>query len=104
LRRQQNTPSQNWEKKGGQSIKVAMPQGKDVALLEVGDPTVFGSWYWLLDYFQPEEIVVIPAVSAFNAANVALKQDAADLEEAANRVKGNFPGWIYPGKSLGHHP
>jgi hypothetical protein len=89
---------------GVQSIKAAMIQGKNVAILEVGDPTAFDGWYWLYNYFQPEEIVVIPAVSAFNAANVALKQDVTGPEEVASRVKVKSPGWGYLWKSLGHHP
>lgn len=54
-------------------MKSALGQGKDIAFLEYGDPTIFGSWtYWLHDYFGPEEITVVPGVSAFNAANAML--------------------------------
>jgi precorrin-4 methylase len=59
-------------------MRTALEQGKDVAFLEYGDPTLFGSWtYWLYDHFCPEEIAVIPGVSAFNAANAALGKNVA---------------------------
>jgi precorrin-4 methylase len=59
-------------------MRTALEQGKDVAFLEYGDPTIFGSWtYWLYEHFRPEEITVIPGVSAFNAANAALGKNVA---------------------------
>jgi precorrin-2 methylase len=59
-------------------MKNALAEGKNVALLEYGDPTIFGSWtYWLYEHFRPEEIVVVPGVSAFNAANAAIGKNVA---------------------------
>jgi precorrin-4 methylase len=59
-------------------MKIALEQGKDVAFLEYGDPTIFGSWtYWLYEHFRPEEIIVISGVSAFNAANAVLGKNVA---------------------------
>jgi precorrin-4 methylase len=59
-------------------MKKALAEGKNVALLEYGDPTIFGSWtYWLYEHFRPEDIVVVPGVSAFNAANAAIGKNVA---------------------------
>ncbi|HEX9950020.1 MAG TPA: SAM-dependent methyltransferase, partial [Thermodesulfobacteriota bacterium] len=51
-----------------QSIKDALNAGKNVALLEYGDPTVYGGWMFWLDEFK-DKIQVIAGISAFNAAN-----------------------------------
>ena len=50
-------------------------QGKDVAILDSGDPCVFGpALYWLLQDFPREHLEVVPGMSAFNAASAALEQ------------------------------
>jgi precorrin-4 methylase len=54
-----------------QKIKDALTAGKNVALLEYGDPTVYGGWmFWLHDFKKQTQ--VIPGISAFNAANAML--------------------------------
>jgi precorrin-4 methylase/DMSO/TMAO reductase YedYZ molybdopterin-dependent catalytic subunit len=54
-----------------QSIKDALSAGKNVALLEYGDPTVYGGWMFWLDDFK-DKTEVIPGISAFNAANAMI--------------------------------
>jgi precorrin-4 methylase len=54
-----------------QSIKDALTAGKNVALLEYGDPTIYGGWMFWLDEFK-DKTQVIPGISAFNAANAML--------------------------------
>jgi precorrin-4 methylase len=54
-----------------QSIKDALNAGKNVALLEYGDPTVYGGWMFWLDEFK-DKTQVIPGISAFNAANAMM--------------------------------
>lgn len=50
-------------------------QGKDVAILDSGDPCVFGpALHWLLQDFPREHLEVVPGMSAFNAASAALEQ------------------------------
>jgi len=51
-----------------QSIKDALNAGKNVALLEYGDPTIYGGWIFWLDEFK-DKTQVIAGISAFNAAN-----------------------------------
>jgi precorrin-4 methylase len=54
-----------------QRIKDALTAGKNVALLEYGDPTLYGGWmFWLKDF--KDQTQVIPGISAFNAANAML--------------------------------
>ncbi len=53
-------------------IKDTLSEGKNVALLDWGDPTIFGGWqHWLGVQFQGR-IKVVPGISAFNAANAMI--------------------------------
>jgi len=54
-----------------QRIKDALAAGKSVALLEYGDPTVYGGWMFWLDEFK-DKTQVISGISAFNAANAMI--------------------------------
>jgi precorrin-4 methylase len=58
-------------KKDIQRIRDVLNAGKSVALLEYGDPTVYGGWMFWLDEFK-DKTQVIPGISAFNAANAML--------------------------------
>ncbi len=59
-------------------IKRALGEGKNVALLEYGDPTIYGSWtYWVYDHFKRTDIDIVPGVSAFNAANAMIGKNLA---------------------------
>jgi precorrin-4 methylase len=61
-------------KKDVQSIRDALDAGKNVALLEYGDPTIYGAWmHWLQEFKDKTE--VITGISAFNAANAMVKKD-----------------------------
>jgi precorrin-4 methylase len=60
-------------KKDIQSIRDALDAGKNLALLEYGDPTIFGGWMFWLDDFK-DDIEVITGISAFNAANAMLEK------------------------------
>jgi precorrin-2 methylase len=54
-----------------QRIKDALTAGKSVALLEYGDPTVYGGWMFWLDEFK-DKTQVIAGISAFNSANAMM--------------------------------
>ncbi|MBE0426155.1 MAG: molybdopterin-dependent oxidoreductase [Nitrospirae bacterium] len=55
-----------------QSIRDAIKAGKHVALLEYGDPTLYGSWrYWLQEFM--DQIEIIPGLSAFNVSNAMIR-------------------------------
>lgn len=54
-----------------QMIREALKSGNNVALLEYGDPTIFGSWiYWLRDFM--DNIEIVPGLSAFNVSNALI--------------------------------
>jgi len=56
-----------------QAIRDALDEGKIVALLEPGDPTLYGGWRnWLLPHFPPDRIKVVAGMSSFNVANAVL--------------------------------
>ena len=59
-------------------IKKLLSEGKNVAFLDYGDPTIYGSWtYWLKEHFRDDEIEVRPGISAFNAANAMIGKNLA---------------------------
>lgn len=50
-------------------------RGQDIAIMDSGDPCVYGpALYWLLQDFPREHLEVIPGMSAFNAASAALEE------------------------------
>jgi precorrin-4 methylase/DMSO/TMAO reductase YedYZ molybdopterin-dependent catalytic subunit len=56
-----------------QMIRDALNNNKNVAFLEYGDPTIFGSWiYWLQEF--TDQIEIIPGLSAFNVSNAMIKK------------------------------
>jgi precorrin-4 methylase len=56
-----------------QMIRDALNDGKNVAFLEYGDPTIYGSWiYWLQEF--TDQIEIIPGLSAFNVSNAMIKK------------------------------
>ena len=77
----ENNPAQ-WEKrvqnmrnKVQEFALQKIKQGKNVAIMDSGDPCVYGpSLYFLLKDFPREHMEIIPGMSAFNAASAALEQ------------------------------
>ena len=55
-------------------IRRAIEQGKTVAILDSGDPLIYGPYAWCLEEFEDLKPVVIPGVSCFNAGNAALRK------------------------------
>ncbi len=54
-------------------VRAAVAQGKTVAMLDSGDPLVYGPCAWSLTELQDLNTEVVPGLSCFNAANAALK-------------------------------
>jgi precorrin-4 methylase len=63
------------QKEAAAIIRKAMSQGKSVAVLDWGDPMIYGSWRWLDDHFDKDQIQFTTSVSAFSAGSAALKRD-----------------------------
>jgi precorrin-4 methylase len=57
-------------------IKEKLAQGKTVALLDSGDPCVFGPSHWFIEGFEPQQVEIIPGVGAFSASMAALKKSS----------------------------
>jgi precorrin-4/cobalt-precorrin-4 C11-methyltransferase len=55
-------------------VRQAVAAGKTVAMLDGGDPLVYGPCAWALEELEDLDPVVVPGVSCFNAANAALKR------------------------------
>lgn len=53
-------------------IKELLNQGKDVALLDSGNPCFFGPSHWYLEQFHQEDIIIIPGMGCEAAALAAL--------------------------------
>jgi precorrin-4 methylase len=53
-------------------VRRAIGQGKTVAIVDSGDPLIYGPWAWCLEEFEDLHPVVVPGVSCFNAANAVL--------------------------------
>ncbi len=55
-----------------QTVLQALAKGKTLAILDYGDPSVWGSWRWLDELIADDLIEMVPGLSSFNVANAAL--------------------------------
>ncbi len=56
-------------------IHTALKAGRTVALLEYGDPTIYGGWRNWIETEFPGQVEVVAGISSFNAGNVAVEKD-----------------------------
>jgi precorrin-4 methylase len=54
-------------------VRAAVSRGKTVAMLDSGDPLVYGPCSWVLTELRDLDTEVVPGLSCFNAANAALR-------------------------------
>jgi precorrin-4 methylase len=59
-------------------IRDLVAAGNTVAMLESGDPCIFGCLRWIKLEFSDDEFEVIPGISSFNVSNALLKREVAD--------------------------
>lgn len=57
-------------------IRSEMAKGKKVALLDSGDPCVFGPSHRVIEGFEEDEVEIIPGLGCFQAAMAALKKSS----------------------------
>jgi precorrin-4 methylase len=57
-------------------IRSEMAKGKRVALLDSGDPCVFGPSHRIIEGFEEDEVEIIPGLGCFQAAMAALKKSS----------------------------
>jgi precorrin-4 methylase len=77
-------------------IRQAIKDGKTVAILEHGDPLIYGPWSWTLEEFSDLRPIVVPGVSSFNAANAALKRDVTSGKNTKSVIitVPDAPDWL----------
>ena len=57
-------------------IRSEMAKGKNVAILDSGDPGVFGPSHRIIEGFEEDELEIIPGLGCFQAAMAALKKSS----------------------------
>ncbi|MDY6844542.1 MAG: SAM-dependent methyltransferase [Thermodesulfobacteriota bacterium] len=75
-------------------VRQEVKEGKRLAILDRGDPLIYGPWAWSLEEFQDLDPVVVPGVSCFNAAHAALKKDVtwSDTVKSTILTANDWPG------------
>jgi precorrin-4 methylase len=75
-------------------VRQAVAKGKTVAILDSGDPLIYGPWEWCLEEFEDLKPVVVPGLSCFNAGNAALKKGVttSDRTKAVILSSTDWPG------------
>ncbi len=73
-------------------IREAVNAGKTVAVLDSGDPSIYGPHTGYLTEFADLNPVVIPGLSSFNAANAALGRGITQGEQSRSVILTRTPG------------
>jgi precorrin-4 methylase len=75
-------------------VRKAVAEGKTIAILDNGDPMIYGPWEWCLEEFEDLHPVVVPGVSSFNAGNAALRKGvtSSDRTKAVILSSTDWPG------------
>jgi precorrin-4 methylase len=53
-------------------INALLAEGKDVGLLDSGNPCLYGPSHWYIEPFQPQDVIIIPGMGCDAAAMAAL--------------------------------
>ncbi len=77
-------------------VRAAVAEDKVVAILDNGDPMIYGPWEWTLEEFADLEPVVVPGLSSFNAANAALRKGVTNGEHTKAVILSSTD---WPGKT-----
>jgi precorrin-4 methylase len=72
-------------------VRKAVSEGKNVAMLDSGDPLIYGPCSWTLTEFADIPTEVVPGLSCFNAANAALKQGVTEGKTSHSVILAS--GW-----------
>ena len=62
---------------GAVIIQKALDEGKTVAILEYGDPSIWSGWRWAWNCFPKGAVQIIPGLSSFNVSNALIGEDLA---------------------------
>ncbi len=77
-------------------IREAIGKGKTVAVLDSGDPLIYGPFDWCLEEFEDLDPEVVPGLSCFNAANAALRKGITSSEKTKSVI---LTAEDWPGKT-----
>jgi precorrin-4 methylase len=72
-------------------VRTAVAQGKTVAMLDAGDPLVYGPCSWSLTELGDLDTEVVPGLSCFNAANAALRAGVTEGRQTHSVILAS--GW-----------
>ena len=72
-------------------VRAAVAQGKTVAMLDSGDPLIYGPCAWTLTELCDLDTEVVPGLSCFNAANAALRAGVTKGKETHSVILAS--GW-----------
>lgn len=75
-------------------VRTNIADKKIIAILDSGDPLVYGPWAWCLEEFEDLKPVVIPGVSCFNAGNAALRRGVTNASKTKSVIltANDWPG------------
>ncbi len=71
--------------------RAAMARGKTVAMLDSGDPMVYGPCAWTLSELSDVNTEVVPGLSCFNAANAAVRAGVTEGKNSHSVILAS--GW-----------
>jgi precorrin-4 methylase len=89
------------------TIKEFLIQGKDVALLDSGNPCFFGPSHWYVEQFDQQDIVIIPGMGCEAAALAALGKSiipSYDTRFVMQTAPLYLEGWEQILKDLNQYP
>ena len=72
-------------------VRAAVSQGKTVAMLDGGDPLIYGPCSWVLTELRDLDTEVVPGLSCFNAANAALRAGVTEGKTSHSVILAS--GW-----------
>jgi precorrin-4/cobalt-precorrin-4 C11-methyltransferase len=67
-------------------VRRAVGEGKMVAIVDSGDPLIYGPWAWCLEEFEDLAPIVVPGLSCFNAGNAALRRGITTSENTKSVI------------------
>lgn len=78
-------------------IMALLEQGRDVGLLEYGNPCLFGPSHWYIEQFKPHDVIIIPGMGNDAAAMAALGKSTIPAHDARFVVQ-TAPMFLMNGK------
>ncbi|MCK4486775.1 MAG: hypothetical protein KAU38_08455 [Desulfobacterales bacterium] len=79
-----------------EQIKRLLAEGKDVGLLDFGNPCLYGPTHWYVETFDPADVVIIPGMGCDAAAMAALGKStipAHDTRFVLQTAPFSLMGW-----------